>query len=193
MTEENRIRLWNGEICAFAISMAVLAVTGCGVAEQDAPGPVMTAGSHDDHGHGHAHPETLAEAITELKELRDTVRDAFAKNDEDAAHGPLHDVGHLLEDVNELAEKSALTAEQQATIRTSTDTLFDAFGAVDNTMHGKEGSTWDEVSGKIDAAIDAMAAAASGAAGNSAAEAEGDGAATPESPETESPETVSPE
>ncbi|MEZ6063306.1 MAG: hypothetical protein R3C19_23410 [Planctomycetaceae bacterium] len=158
---------------ALGVLLSIPGISGCGVAEQEQKLPVMqTTASEHGHGHGHAHPESLPEAIAEIKELRDTVRDAFAKNDHDAAHGPMHDVGDLLGHITELAAKANLTDEQMATIKASTEELFDAFGAVDKAMHpGKDenadpAAAWKEVAGKIDAAIDSLAAASPAAEGH---------------------------
>lgn len=117
-----------------------------------------SSGHEDDHDHeeGHDHPKTLEDGIKELVTLRDTVRDAFAKNDTETAHGPLHDVGHLLEDITGLIEKGGLSDEAVASAKQNIETLFNSFGAVDKTMHGQEGSTYSEVSAKIDAAIQAL-------------------------------------
>ena len=132
---------------------------GCGDTGQMTASQNSGSAAHeDDHNHGddHNHPETLDEGLKELVALRDTVRDAFAKNDTETAHGPLHDVGHLLEDITGLIEKRGLSDEAIATAKQNIETLFDSFGAVDKTMHGKEGSTYNEVSAKIDAAIQAL-------------------------------------
>ena len=106
--------------------------------------------SHDDHDHG---PESLKDAINELKSMRDTIRDAFAKNDQDAAHDPLHEVGHVLVAIPELAKKEKVSAENQASIEKAVNSLMDAFGRVDKTMHGQEGSKYNEESATIDATL----------------------------------------
>ena len=85
-------------LASLALLSAVL-VPGC----QDAP-PAPVADTHE-HGEGHHHPETLADALTELTELRDTIRDAFAADDTDKAHDPLHEVGHIIEVVQELHQR----------------------------------------------------------------------------------------
>jgi hypothetical protein len=148
----------NAGLVASAFSLSVVVFVGC--AEQSEPAPVMASHEHE-HEHGHEHAETLGGALHELTELRDTVRDAFAKDDGEAAHGPLHDVGHLLEEVSELAGESHLSDEAKATIESNVEALLDAFGAVDKSMHSEdEGSAYSEVSEKIDAAITAITAAA---------------------------------
>ena len=145
-------------LVASAFSLAAFVFVGC--AEQSEPAPVMASHEHE-HEHEHEHPETLGGALSELTELRDTVRDAFAKDDGDAAHGPLHDVGHLLEEVSELADHAHLSDEAKDTIESNVETLLDAFGAVDKSMHSDdEGSAYSEVSEKIDAAIGAIREAA---------------------------------
>jgi len=110
------------------------------------------AHSHDDHGHHHG-PESLKEAISQLTSMRDTIRDGFAKNDQDAAHDPLHEVGHVLEAMPELAKTEKVSAKDQAAIEKAVNSLMDAFGRVDKTMHGQEGSTYSEESATIDATL----------------------------------------
>lgn len=147
--------------------LLTFAFTGC----EDAPlpdSPVVEMG-HVDHGghggHGAGHPETFAEAYAQLCELRDTVSKAFADKNSEAAHGPLHDVGHLLEEVSELGGKSDLSDEAKQVIETNVEKLLDAFGAVDKRMHdAAAGKDYSEVSEEIDAAIKAIAGAAGGLA-----------------------------
>jgi len=69
---------------------------------------------------------------------------------------PLHEVGHLLEDITALFEGQELTAEQRDIAKQNIDTLFDSFGEVDSTLHGQDGATYKEVSDEIDAAITAL-------------------------------------
>ena len=137
---------------SLVLGFFVLVGSGCG----DSPKPVDVGSSdehahnHDDHDHG---PESLKDAITELTSMRDTIRDAFAKKDHDAAHNPLHEVGHVLEAIPELAKKEKVSAENQAAIEKAANSLMDAFGRVDKTMHGQEGSAYSEESATIDATL----------------------------------------
>lgn len=133
-------------------------VLGC---QETSPTPVVESHEHEE---GHHHPETLAEALTELTELRDTIRDAFAKDDADKAHDPLHEVGHILDAVKELAEKEKLPEERLAAVKSSVEELFTAYGDVDKLMHGGEGTAYKDVSGRIDAAIVTLKAAITGEA-----------------------------
>jgi hypothetical protein len=167
--------------------LSLVITVGC----SDAPKTEEAAHDHE-HGHDHDHgPATLKEALTELTSLRDTMRDAFAKNDADAAHDPLHEVGHVLEAIPELAKKEQVSAENQAAIESAVNTLMDAFGAVDKTMHGQEGSLYSEESEKIDAAITALAAAC-GPAEPPAFEIPATEPPATETPATEAPATETP-
>ena len=117
---------------------------------------------HEDHAHGgNGHAETVGVAFHELTELYTTVKTAFAADDADTAHGPLHEVGHVLKGVKELANKSELTAEAKATVDQQVEVLMDAYGDVDKMMHGKDGSQYSEVSDKVDAAMAALKTALS--------------------------------
>lgn len=166
------------------LATALLVTVGCeSSSETTVP---QTADADHDHGHegeDHHHAETLPEAIKELTSMRDVIRDAFGKNDIETAHGPLHEVGHVLELIPGLAEKQGLSGEALAAVKASTEKLFEAFGEVDKTLHGAEGSTYTEESEKIDAALKALTEAAAGVVAPAAAAAsdkpEGDAATAP--------------
>ena len=65
----------------------------------------------------------------------------------------------MLEAIPELAKKENVTAENQTAIETAVNDLMDAFGRVDKTMHGQEGSTYAEESATIDTTLTALSAA----------------------------------
>ena len=145
------------------VTLSLLVGSGCSDAakRQSVESSYDHGHSHEEHDHG---PESLKDAISELTTLRDVIRDSFAQNDQDAAHGPLHEVGEILEAIPKLSEKEKVGAEKRAAIQTSADTLMDAFGRVDKTMHGQEGSTYAEESATIDAALTTLIAASDPAA-----------------------------
>jgi phage shock protein A len=117
-------------------------------------GTVEKAVTHDgSHDSKDAHPETYEEAVEALASIDETIKTAFAANDEDTAHGPLHEIGHVLEDITELAQKADLTDEQRQSVKTEVDKLFEEYGSVDAIMHGKEGKTYDEASSQIAASL----------------------------------------
>jgi hypothetical protein len=110
--------------------------------------------THADH-QSHAEPKSLAQAITEVENLRNAIRDAFAADDEDQAHGPLHSVGHLLEELSTLAAEESLSEAEQQKVEQAVDSLMESYGAVDARLHGDEaaGKSYDEVAAEIDEAL----------------------------------------
>lgn len=183
-------------MCSFRYSWSLVLglslLVGSGCEESTNTNTAAPAGEHvhghDEHDHG---PESLKDAMTELTSMRNTIRDAFAKNDQDAAHDPLHEVGHVLEAIPELAKKEKVTAENQAAIEKSVNDLMDAFGRVDKTMHGQEGSTYSEESATIDAALEALSQAC-GLASAKVEEAPAEETPASETPTSETPASETP-
>ena len=142
-----------------AFGLMALFVLGC-ADESDTPDgtpPVMSDGHEHDGGHGH--PESFKAAVEKMVGMRNTIRDGFAAEDPDAAHGPLHSVGHVLVEVEALAEKESLEAETLTGVRDAVEVLKEKFASVDKMMHGGEGSEYSEVSADIDAAMETLIAA----------------------------------
>ena len=98
----------------------------------------------------------IADVVTEIVDLRDQIRDGFANGDVDAAHGPLHDVGDRLETLSAVAGQSGLSAEDKDAVEDCVNTLFAAFGEVDKTLHGQEGSTYEEEAATIDETLEKL-------------------------------------
>ncbi len=85
-----------------ALAMSgLLIVAGCGGPATDSPETAHSGEGHGEHAHEHGehekHPQDLKEALAQLTGMRNTIRDAFAKNDADAAHDPLHELGMFWE------------------------------------------------------------------------------------------------
>ncbi|TWU03797.1 hypothetical protein [Neorhodopirellula pilleata] len=138
-----------------------------------------TADEHDhDHEHGHDHdhahgdehsddldigalkpiepaptPESFDAGVDQLASLRDTVAKGFADKDIDSIHGELHSVGNLLESIETLAQSSEMTDDQKKEAATAIEKLFDAYGSVDEKLHGGEGKDYSEVQKEINSAI----------------------------------------
>jgi hypothetical protein len=104
-----------------------------------------------------AEAQSYREAVTALVAIRDTIRDAFAANDPDKAHDPLHEVGHLLEELPAAAEKNAPPVDVAA-VKAAAETLFDLYSQVDEKMHGGEGADYAAVAAQIDAGIERLQA-----------------------------------
>lgn len=138
---------------------------------------------HDEHGHdGHDHgaattidaaaaglsaddlvsvdepelPDNLNDAVKQLVELRDKIRDAFKADDADAAHNPLHEVGHLLGGIESLVADGDHDATHKKELDAAVEELFDSYTAVDETFHSDGGKEYNEVEAKIDAAIQTL-------------------------------------
>lgn len=137
------------------IALAV-AASGCGPAE--------SAGDADsgDHGHDHDHdhgdrPESLQAAVDKLTSIRDTVRTAMLEGDANAAHGPLHEVGELLDALPDVAAETDLAEEDWNAVQAATDELRIAFAAIDKAFHTKDAdkkAAYEQVADELDDAIE---------------------------------------
>lgn len=136
---------------------AVLSVSliGCAPATKtDAP-PVSIEDAEASTGGEapHAHAETYPEAVAELDGMRATIETAFAANDIKSADEPIHEVGHVLEGLVDLAKKAELGDEAVTAIEGAVEKLLDSFTVVDEKIHGREGKEYSDVQAEIDAAF----------------------------------------
>ncbi|HBE71676.1 MAG TPA: hypothetical protein DDW52_26330 [Planctomycetaceae bacterium] len=127
-------------------------VPGCGEPEETATHDE----SHSDHG-GHGTPESLADAVHILGEQSKVISTAFTAGTPDDAHGALHEVGSTLQMLPGLAMKAGLEGEKLDELKAATTDLFDAFGALDEVMHGGEEISYDQVKDKIESAMAVLA------------------------------------
>ena len=104
--------------------------------------------------------KTLAEAVTSVIESGAAIRNGFVTGDVDAAHGPLHEIGYELEELPAVIKESDLSEDDQKMATDAADQLMTAFGNIDSTLHGNEGSTYDEEAQAIDTAIKTLASLA---------------------------------
>lgn len=128
--------------------------TGCGESQPVDTISDPTSGAQEPALDGDT--ESLEAAIAKVTSLRDAIRDGFSNDDPDAAHGPLHEVGDVLLLIPEIAKTQPVSAETQTAIEREVNLLMDAFGEVDKTLHGQEGSTYEEESATIDTALTAL-------------------------------------
>ena len=105
-------------------------------------------------------PKTFSEAAEQLVAMKNTIREGFAAADIDSAHGPLHEVGNLLDNLAALAQQADITPQQLEAVEQAKETLFDAFGNIDKTLHGGEGSTYEDEAEVIQAAMQVIVGAA---------------------------------
>lgn len=136
---------------------ATLTFAGCGKSDVNSERPPVSIDELESNSpSGHKHAETYPEAVAELEEMNKTIASAFANNDVAAAHDPLHEVGHVLDGLPGLAKKQELGDEAVAAISAAVETLFNAFGKVDEQFHGGEGATYDEVKADVDSSMDVL-------------------------------------
>lgn len=102
---------------------------------------------HDHDSHDHEHPESLKEGFQKLSDMYQVIKAAFEKNDPDAAHGELHEIGHLLEeDLPALLQSDGqLSAEAKEKLKATFTKLFDAFFKLDDQLHGGPAANFAEV------------------------------------------------
>jgi len=160
----------------------MIAVAGCGGGNPPAKQEPVEAGSseaaeheaehthseetaHADHheGHDHAHEgeeshdhasaATLSEAVQEVVALNEQIREGLAEGDTAKADGPVHKIGHVLEEVEQLAGKASLDDTQKQDVKLAIEKLFDAFGKIDEKLHGGKGADYQDVAPQIDEAI----------------------------------------
>lgn len=140
-----------------SVGLIAMMAAGCGTSPPAArPGSAgaRPAAEHDhghdghahDHAHdhaqghgGHKHPETLAEAVVELESLVGQVGEHLAAGGRDAADTAVHAVGHLLEDVEGLLERSTLAADAKTAAKNAVAELYECFDKLDTALHAKEG------------------------------------------------------
>lgn len=161
---------------AVAVS-ATITIAGCSRAPEapqtSAPKPAAPAGhdgdhDHDDHGHDHGdheHPRTLSAGARRLAVLAASVKDHLAAEARDDADAAVHDMGHLLEDLQELVRTSDLAVDAKAAATKALDDLFECFDALDASLHAEPGKgespaeVHASVARRIGAAIGALEAA----------------------------------
>jgi hypothetical protein len=136
---------------------ASISLVGCGGAQTTAPNSPADRHDHDHktHADGHAHPESFAAAVTEVEQCRAEIKTAFASDDLAKADGPLHEIGHLLKKLPELAAKEPLSETDQQQVKQAVDSLMDSFAELDERVHsgGRAGKSYDDVANDIDKAI----------------------------------------
>ncbi|TWT72720.1 hypothetical protein Pla123a_40190 [Posidoniimonas polymericola] len=137
-------------VSSVVAALVAMALTGC-------PGPVSTpegdAAAHADHDHGdgHEHATTLVGAYEELEHMAADIKSSFQADKPGDAHDAMHEIGHVILSIPALAEKAGVGSADE--VKQVTDDLMDGFAKLDDVMHGGDKVTWDDVSAKIDAAM----------------------------------------
>lgn len=141
-------------LTAFGAALLTVSFVGCGgKAETPSDAPPISIDEAEGLQGEHSHADNYPEAVAELDEMREQIEQAFAEGDIDAADGPIHEVGHVLEELVSLAKQQGVDDEALAAIGSAVQQLFDAFGRVDDKIHGGEGADYADVKAEIDAAF----------------------------------------
>jgi len=98
------------------------------------------ADDHDHDHHDHDHPKTLAEGVAALGKAAAAVKDHLAADARDKADDAVHELGHLLEDVQGLVGTSDLAADAKKAATAAVDDLFDCFDKLDTALHAEPGT-----------------------------------------------------
>ncbi len=139
--------------------LSLIAMAGCQSSSESASSttPVHASGEHV-HDHSSDHPETLSEAATQIAAMSKTILAAFAAGTPTAAHEQLHEIGHLIEELPKCAANSEISDEAKRSVAEATDKLMNAFGALDESMHGGETKSLDDVEFEVDWSLKTLAA-----------------------------------
>ena len=120
--------------------------------------------SHDGHDHGHDHDhdhkETAASPADALKSTLEKaiaatqkIFDAGAGGKVEDAHDELHDIGHFLESLPELAKKAALDTASQEAVNKASKSLFEVMGKIDELLHDGKEVKFDEFKADMEAGL----------------------------------------
>ena len=146
-------------IVAVVIATVLTIPTGCdSSSSSSSQTDAQSTANHSDHEHGHNHEaDNLTEGMEQLDGYCQKVKTAFEKDTPEDAHDALHEVGHLLEALPALAEKSGKLATAEIdSVKKQVEVLFDAFGELDETMHGGEAVVYSEIDSKIQTAMNTL-------------------------------------
>jgi len=105
--------------------------------------------AHENDRKSH-HPETFVEAVAVIEQQGASIIDAFKGGTPDDAHDALHEIGHVIEELPELAMKEKFSAELNEKVNSATEKLMNAFGTLDDSMHGGKGKSLDDVTLEVD-------------------------------------------
>jgi len=110
---------------------------------------------HSDHQHAHAaEPLNFADALKKVEEAKEKICKAFEQGTPDEAHDALHQVGHMLEELPQLATQGReLSTDTVTQIDQAVESLFDGFGKLDDTLHGGAEVELDKINQQLTQAL----------------------------------------
>ena len=102
-----------------------------------------------------AGPQTLAEAVTQLEGIRDTIKTAFEAGTPKDCDSAVHDAWDIVEKLPALATDAGLSAEGLDGVNTAAKSLQDAMMKIHEGFHGgtADTSSYDAVKDSMNEAI----------------------------------------
>lgn len=95
----------------------------------------------------------MAEAWQQVEKFAGEIKKACEADKPDDAHDALHEIGHSLEAMEGWTSKELKDDTAKASAKAALKVLFDAFGAIDEGMHGGQGKKYAEVGQAIEEAL----------------------------------------
>lgn len=142
------------------IVAALLLGSGCDSKPVGKAGDPKAAHDHSHDGHDHDHKETAASPADALKSMLEKsvaatqkIYDAGNGGKVEDAHDELHDIGHFLEALPELAKKAALDTASQEAINKASKSLFEVMGKIDELLHDGKEVKFDDFKADMDAGL----------------------------------------
>lgn len=128
---------------AATVALAGLAflVAGAGCSPVATPPEPVAAHADHEHGHDHGHdnahdePTSFADGVAKLESLGGDLAEKLADNAGEAADDAVHALGHLLEEVRDLAKKESFAGDAATAVTAALDELEECFGKVDEAFH----------------------------------------------------------
>jgi hypothetical protein len=88
-----------------------------------------------------------------VAKLQIQMKDALAAGDMKAADEPLHEIGHVLEEIPALAGNQSLSAPDEEKIKKAVNVLFDVYGEIDEEVHSEDTVSYKPYAQKIESAL----------------------------------------
>jgi ElaB/YqjD/DUF883 family membrane-anchored ribosome-binding protein len=85
--------------------------------------------------HDHDEPESLADGVEILGSLTKDLAEKLADNAGEAADDAVHEIGHLLEELRDWAQKEGFEGDAATAATKAIDELEECFGKVDEAFH----------------------------------------------------------
>lgn len=114
---------------------------GCSGQASNTPATNKNAAATKEHDHDHDHDGEkkdegdFASSLDKAKDLVSQIMKAIDANDIEAAHDPLHEIGHVLESLGEKVGQQGWPAEKATAAKAAVDGMFESFMTIDNTLH----------------------------------------------------------